>query len=83
MCQMLNLVTCVQTEVMPVNQWVYNAKLAQLCGPDVKVQPDWLRTLYSATTANILGSPDTFRDVWGPEEVAAFKLADQFCDQML
>lgn len=72
-----------QTEVMPVNQWVYNAKLAQLCGPDVKVQPDWLRTLYSATTANILGSPDTFRDVWGPEEVAAFKLADQFCDQML
>lgn len=72
-----------QTESMPINQWVYNAKLAQLCGLDVALQPDWLRTLYSATSANILGSPDSFRDVWGAKERAAFKLADQICDQML
>lgn len=81
--KVLNFCNCLQTEAMPVNQWVYNAKLAQLCGPDVQVQPDWLRTLYSVTSANILGSPDSFRDVWGEEELAAFKLADQFCHQML
>ena len=68
---------------MPVNQWVYNAKLVQLCGPDVAAQPDWLRTLYSSTSANILGSPDTFRDVWGPDELAAYELGDSFCQQML
>lgn len=68
---------------MPINQWVYNAKLAQLCGSDVAVQPDWLRRLYLATSANILGSPESFRDVWGEEELAAFKLADRACDQML
>lgn len=68
---------------MPINQWVYNAKLAQLCGRDVASQPEWLRLLYAATSDNILGSPDSFRDVWGEEEIAAFKLADRFCDQML
>lgn len=68
---------------MPINQWVYNAKLAQLCGPDVAAQPEWVRMLYSATSANILGSPDSFRDVWGKKELAAFELADQHCDQTL
>ena len=72
-----------QTDAMPVNQWVYNAQLAQLCGPDVELQPDWLPGAYASTAVHILGKPDSFRDDWGPDEIAVYKLADGFCKQML
>lgn len=72
-----------QTDTMPVNQWAYNAKLAEICGPDVPKQPDWLQALYAATSVHILGRPDSFRDEWGPQEVAVYDIADQFCTQMI
>ncbi len=72
-----------QTDIMPVNQWAYNAKLAEICGPDVPKQPDWLQALYAATSVHILGRPDSFRDEWGPQEIAVYDIADKFCTQMM
>lgn len=72
-----------QTDAMPINQWAYNAQLAQLCGPDVPRQPAWLQDLYAAITVHILGRPDSFRDEWGPKELAVYDLADKHCNQML
>ncbi|KAL0040488.1 hypothetical protein WJX77_008534 [Trebouxia sp. C0004] len=72
-----------QADIMPVNQWAYNAKLAEICGPDVPKQPDWLQALYAATSVHILGRPDSFRDEWGPQEIAVYDIADKFCTQML
>ena len=78
-----NVSFAVQTDSMPINQWRYNATLAKLCGPDVPLQPDWMQNSCSTTTTNILGHPDSFRDDWGPEEIAVYELADQFCQDML
>ena len=72
-----------QSDIMPVNQWVYNAKLAQMCGPDVPLQPKFLETTYGKVNKHILGSPDTFRDKWGPEELTAYQAADKFCEDIL
>ncbi|DBA97633.1 TPA: Flavin-containing monooxygenase FMO GS-OX5 [Trebouxia sp. C0006] len=72
-----------QTDIMPVNQWAYNAKLAEICGPDVPKQPDWLQALYAVTSVHILGRPDSFRDEWGPQEIAVYDTADKFCTQMI
>ena len=72
-----------QTDIMPVNQWAYNAKLAEICGPDVPKQPDWLQALYAATSVHILGRPDSFRDEWGTQEIAVYDTADKFCTQMI
>ncbi|KAL0020530.1 hypothetical protein WJX79_005454 [Trebouxia sp. C0005] len=72
-----------QTNIMPVNQWSYNAKLAEICGPDVPKQPDWLQALYAATSVHIVGRPDSFRDEWGPQEIAVYDIADKFCTQMM
>ena len=72
-----------QTDAMPINQWTYNAELAQLCGPDVALQPAFLQTMYGKTTKHILASPDTFRDIWGEHELAAYQAADGFCQDIL
>ena len=72
-----------QTDSMPVNQWAYNAELAALCGPDVKLPPAWSYKLHRALVNNILGRPDTFRDVWSAEEQALYDEADAACADVL
>lgn len=73
-----------QEEGMPVDQFVYNAELARLCGPGAKTHPEWIKSLYvKHVGGNILRKPDTFRDTWDDVELETFAKLDELCAVML
>lgn len=73
-----------QEDSMPVDQFVYNAELARLCGPGARTHPDWIKALYvKHVGGNILRKPDSFRDTWDDVELETFALLDELCAEML
>ena len=67
-----------------MDQFVYNAKLARLCGSDARTHPDWIKSLYvKQVGGNILRKPDTFRDTWEEVELETFDQLDRMCAEML
>ena len=73
-----------QEDGTPVDQFVYNAELARLCGPGARTHPDWIKSLYvKHVGGNILRKPDTFRDKWDDIELETFGKLDDLCAEML
>lgn len=72
-----------QSGVMPENQWVYNDSIAAMCGPDVELLPAWRRHLHTVGQDASFGRPQTFRDQWSKEEVAAFSQAAGECRKLI
>ena len=72
-----------QSDAMPENQWAYNDSLAEACGPDVPLLPQWRRQLHSTLTSTIFEKPETFRDEWSEEEKSAFAVAAKACQELL
>lgn len=67
-----------------MDQFVYNAKLARVCGSDARTHPDWIKSLYvQHVGGNILRKPDTFRDTWDEVELETFDHLDRMCAEML
>lgn len=68
---------------MPVDQWAYDAQIAEMCGGDVPSAPSWRRLLRATFAPVIFERPDTFRDVRTPEEEAVLEEAAAACVAML
>ena len=68
---------------MPYGQLAYNTFLAKASGPDVAPPEEWRFQLSNATGRSILAHPDTFRDVWPPEDLPLYAQAEKACAQML
>lgn len=68
-----------QSDMMPVNQWQYNNRLVDMCGPDVGPLEDWRLRIHSCQSKAIFTRPETFRDEWTSEEAEAFKAAEAAC----
>ena len=72
-----------QAQGMPYGQLAYNTFLAKASGPDVAPPEEWRFQLNNATGRSILAQPDTFRDVWPPEDLPLYAQAETACAQML